>query len=82
MILARTIEVALRLTNLSADSSDAFFDADVPLMEIGLDSYVASSFTLAMRQVVSPMKVSDTILFECGTARAIARYRPSATLTS
>ena len=47
-------------------------DADTPLMEAGLDSYLASAFADELaREVRRP--VAELVVFECGTARLIAR---------
>ena len=47
-------------------------DADTPLMDAGLDSYLASAFADELaREVRRP--VAELVVFECGTARLIAR---------
>ena len=69
-LLEQVIAEVRALVEIDADFS---FDADVPLMEVGLDSYLVSDFTRAVQHLV-PTRLNSTLVFEYGTARAIAAY--------
>ena len=56
-------------------------DADMPLMEAGVDSYHVSEFAAGLERIFK-LPISSHIVFECGTARAIAQRLISASGSS